>query len=81
MSFNTLQGDQVDVFSFVDDAEEQALLAFSMGDVAVAPLMEVDLESVAANVVPPQGDNVPTAAFNSRQAQMPPAFQSYVPKM
>lgn len=81
MSFNTLQGEQVDIFSFADNTEEQALLAASVGDIALEPLMDVDLESVAGIFVPPQAHNAPTAAFNSRQAQLSPAFQSFIPQM
>ncbi len=81
MSFNTLQGEQVDIFSFTDSAEEEALLALSVGDMVLEPLVDVDLGSVVGNLVPPQGDNAPTAAFNSRQSQLQAAFQSFVPQL
>lgn len=81
MSFNTLQSEQVDVFSFVDSAEADALFASSTGEIALEPLMEVDLGSATANVVPPQGDNVPTAAFRSSEAVVMAAFQSRLKKI
>lgn len=76
MSFNTLSP-ELQGFG----AEDFELFASPLGEVAIQPLMDVDLESVANSIVPPQGENAPTAAFNSRMNQLAPAFQSNFAKV
>lgn len=76
MSFNTLEGTPVEVDEFF--LEQDSMDVFALGELALEPLMEVDLASVVGQVTTPQGDAIATAAFNSHMNLVPAAFQSYV---
>jgi hypothetical protein len=77
MSLNTLEGAPVAIEEFFD-LEQDSIDAFAFGEIALEPLVEVDLASVASDVTTPQGEAIATAAFNSSQNMPEAAFQSFV---